>query len=151
MNCTDYEAVITVDGEAVCLDCLKGDPESDEFYPIFADSEWDSYPVCAYCGEVFDYVSLTPEGVETMNADRITCIADGSRGIYIPQYFAENYGDTLTDEEREILLSGPDHDLYWEVWAEIETCWEHEDENGLTWYLRQDDSLFMVREDYIEY
>jgi hypothetical protein len=58
MKSFDYDAVVTEDGEICCVECApKGDHS-----PIFADSEWDHYPVCEQCGAVHDYVSLTEEG-----------------------------------------------------------------------------------------
>ena len=38
------------------------DMNSDGVHPIFADSEWDYYPVCCHCGGVHDYLSLTGKG-----------------------------------------------------------------------------------------
>ena len=48
----------TENGAAYCVDC--GDEETME--PIFAGSEWDSYPVCDNCGETIEDVNLTLEG-----------------------------------------------------------------------------------------
>ena len=63
MQAFDFEAVV-YDGEIYCVNCLPDgvDVESDEVSPVFADSEWDYYPVCAECGAVHDYVNLTAEG-----------------------------------------------------------------------------------------
>ena len=75
MKSYDYDAVV-YDGTCYCCGCLEKAckvPEgyehqqvtldSDEVSPIFADSEWDGYPVCDHCGAVHDYVSLTDEGI----------------------------------------------------------------------------------------
>jgi len=63
MKSFDYEAVV-YDCEVYCVSCLPGgvDVEGDDVSPIFADSEWDYYPVCAECGEVHNYINLTVEG-----------------------------------------------------------------------------------------
>lgn len=49
--------------------------------------------------------------------------ADSARGVYIPQYFAEsvdwNACDNWNEDERVILLTGPDHESYWDVWCDI--------------------------------
>jgi hypothetical protein len=49
--------------------------------------------------------------------------ADSSRGQYIPQFFAEsvdwNQLDNWNEDEREILLAGPDHEFYWETWESV--------------------------------
>ncbi len=63
MESYDYEACV-YNSEIYCIGCLPEglDDESEGVDPIFADSEWDSYPVCCECGEVHDYVGLTTEG-----------------------------------------------------------------------------------------
>ena len=65
MKSYDFEA-IAYGGECYCVDCLpNGVSVNDEdVYPIFADSEWDDYPVCAVCGTVHDYVGLIPKDKE---------------------------------------------------------------------------------------
>jgi hypothetical protein len=49
--------------------------------------------------------------------------ADSSRGQYIPQFFAEsvdwNQLDNWNEDERAILLSGPDNEFYWETWDSV--------------------------------
>jgi len=61
-------------------------------------------------------VAKSPEGV--------ILFADGARGIYIPQYFAESIERDLvkgvSDEDWEILEAGPDHEFYWEAWDDVE-------------------------------
>lgn len=63
MKAYDYEAV-TYDGAVYCSGCLpKGiSSESEDVSPIFANSEWDGYPVCDACGEKHEYVNLTCHG-----------------------------------------------------------------------------------------
>lgn len=75
MKSYDYTA-ITFDADVYCAwprDCAPegaytGEYENghavltEEAHPIFADSEWDTYPVCGSCHEVHDYVSLTTDG-----------------------------------------------------------------------------------------
>ena len=59
MHCYDYNAVVYED-EIYCIGCLPAttDEDSDDVYPIFAGSEWDSYPICTVCGNLHEYVSL---------------------------------------------------------------------------------------------
>ena len=49
-------------------------------------------------------------------------IADNHLGVYIPQYIA-NMGilaaGGIDEGDIEILLSGPDHELYWETWDAV--------------------------------
>jgi hypothetical protein len=63
MKCYAYEAVV-YDRAIYCVDCIPDGVTVDdgEVSPIFADSEWDYYPVCEHCGTVHDYVSLTEDG-----------------------------------------------------------------------------------------
>jgi len=56
-----YEVVGYADTDAGCCYCTDcGDPRMME--PIFANSEWDRYPVCDNCGEKIEDVCLTDEG-----------------------------------------------------------------------------------------
>ncbi len=78
LNAADVVGYTTADGGVLCERCAEkaaeeigdeayneyGELDDSEFYPIFADSEWDSYPVCDSCGEIIDDVKLTSEGYE---------------------------------------------------------------------------------------
>lgn len=72
MRSFDYDAV-TYDGAVYCTGCLPKGITSDhtECYPIFADSEWDHYPMCDHCQEVHDYVSLTSYGQAHLRVEEI--------------------------------------------------------------------------------
>jgi hypothetical protein len=69
MKSYDFEAVV-FDGEVYCTGCFvpfgrehqRVTINCPEVSPIFADSEWDYYPVCFTCGEEHTYVSLTSDG-----------------------------------------------------------------------------------------
>ena len=63
MKSYDFLAVV-VDCDVLCVGCLPDDVSvnDEDVHPIFADSEWDSYPVCSECGREHDYVSLTTYG-----------------------------------------------------------------------------------------
>ena len=54
-----------------------------------------------------------------MEVKHFECVVDGSRGQCVPQVFAERFPEWLDDEEQEILMSGPEHELYWDVWDEV--------------------------------
>jgi hypothetical protein len=49
--------------------------------------------------------------------------ADGSRGVYIPQYFAESHAPEkwtgIDAADLEILRAGPDHEFYWDAWTTV--------------------------------
>lgn len=57
MRCFDYEAV-AMDGSVLCVECVPDNIDVESLDPIFADSEWDTYPVCDKCGRVHEYVAL---------------------------------------------------------------------------------------------
>jgi hypothetical protein len=59
MKAYDFDAVV-YDGEVYCTECLPyGIRENSKGVdPIFADSEWDTPPVCGNCGEEHTYMSI---------------------------------------------------------------------------------------------
>lgn len=63
-----YDVVAWADtehGAVVCLDCTSpGEADGKEWSPVFAGSEWDSFPSCDRCREAVYDVALTPDGVE---------------------------------------------------------------------------------------
>lgn len=77
--------------------------------------------------------------------------ASDSRGIYIPQFFAEcvrrecvaNVGpDDWAD-----LEAGPDSETYWDTWADVEARAVVTDRNtGTVYRLYQDGDLWLVPE-----
>lgn len=74
-------------------------------------------------------------------------ITDGF-GIYIPQNFAERITAKEWDisaEDESILLQGPDHEHYWEVWDDVLSNARFVDHAGNTWHLYQDGDLYAVR------
>ena len=62
---------------------------------------------------------------------RVACLLDDSRGIYIPQIFAETfvfeeiaqhgaaYWQGVEAEDLETLKKGPDEEFYWEAWDSV--------------------------------
>ena len=49
-------------------------------------------------------------------------IADNHYGVYVPQFVAESgilSEGGIDAESVEILLSGPDHAMYWETWDTV--------------------------------
>jgi hypothetical protein len=49
--------------------------------------------------------------------------ARDSRGIYIPQHFAESYNSEqwspIDSDDLAILIHGPEHDQYWDTWDDV--------------------------------
>jgi hypothetical protein len=79
----------------------------------------------------------------------IEILANDSRGVYIPQHFAEVCGEiwNIDENAQEVLMEGPDHEFYWDVWSEVLNNAEYTDEQGNTWRLFQNGDLFAYCEE----
>src|ERR671923_253380 len=92
MKSFDYEAV-TYDGAVYCVDCLPDgvNVNDDEVSPIFADSEWDTAPVCDVCGTVHDYVTVLESDDDDSPGDE-DVTADDPAGpfFYLGKQIASN-------------------------------------------------------------
>jgi hypothetical protein len=71
-------------------------------------------------------------------------IFDGARGIYIPQAFAQSCNEGwhgVSEENRETLLAGPEHEWYCDAWDAVlnNAYWE---KDGFKWQLHQDGDLW---------
>lgn len=84
------------------------------------------------------------QAIEDIYSEAVQCILSDHHGIYIPQAFAQEYYEELMkqfkEDDVEILLYGPDHEHYWEVWDCILNDFEFE--NGDCLY--QNGSLYAV-------
>lgn len=77
-------------------------------------------------------------------------LLDDWRGIYIPQDFCLSCDVDawhVSAGDASILEHGPDHEWYWETWADVEQSAYYDDENGHRWTLYQDGALFAYCED----
>lgn len=80
-------------------------------------------------------------------------LLDGHHGVYIPQLFAQYYGDKLKGQQPDIsldidtLLAGPDGEFYWEAWEGI-LDGEYLDDNGNKFTLYQSGDLWLVPDGY---
>lgn len=84
--------------------------------------------------------------------DTIKLLIDEAAGIYIPRNFYENF-DMPTwglNINYFLDLSHPDNEFYWEAWDEALAQATYLDDDGHTWTLYQDGSLFAVRDDHKE-
>lgn len=51
-----------------------------------------------------------------------TLLINGAHGQFVPQIFAEEFvihGWVISEEDRVILLHGPDDDYYWDAWCTV--------------------------------
>ena len=80
------------------------------------------------------------------------CYADSARGIYIPQFFAESIKrecvSGVSEEDWNILESGPDHEQYWDAWTDVLDNAELTDSSGVVWTLYQDGDLWLIPESF---
>jgi hypothetical protein len=63
MKSWDFEAVV-FGGKVYCKGCLPPGvkPDDPRITPIFAEDEWDSFPMCEKCGTQHKYMNLTRDG-----------------------------------------------------------------------------------------
>jgi hypothetical protein len=84
-----------------------------------------------------------------MRPSEILFLSD-ARGIYIPRDFAESimpeYLSGVPSEDLEILKSGPDHDVYWEVWDDVCNNAVITDKDGNKFRIYQDGDCWLIPE-----
>ena len=69
-------------------------------------------------------------------------IISDANGVYIPKIFAEGFEWEISEEDREILKVGPEHEHYWETWDDVLASAKYMDEKGYVWHLHADGDLF---------
>lgn len=77
----------------------------------------------------------------------IEILASDSRGVYVPQFFAEYCSDNwngIHPDDLQVLVEGPENEWYWETWDSVLTTAKYVDKNGNEWYLYQDGDLFAI-------
>jgi len=77
----------------------------------------------------------------------IEILFSDASGMYIPQRFAEEcvgVWENYDSEDIEILMSGPEHESYWDAWHEVLSTATFTDSKGDVWTLHQDGDLFAV-------
>jgi hypothetical protein len=84
---------------------------------------------------------------DEMDLSNAELFLDSNRGIYIPRDFAEQVRhelvENVTAEDWDILQAGPDHELYWDVWNDVEQKAVIDDGNR-KFTLYQDGDLWLV-------
>jgi hypothetical protein len=84
---------------------------------------------------------------DEMDLSNAELFLDSNRGIYIPRDFAEcvrhELVDNMSAEDWDILQAGPDHECYWETWADT---LDHAiiDDGCRKYSLYQDGDLWLV-------
>ena len=91
-----------------------------------------------------------------MQESDVILYADSSRGVYIPQHFAESikreFVTGVSEQDWQDLTLDPygeDSDILWDVWSEVlDNARVHY--NGKEYLLFQDGDLFLMTEDAID-
>lgn len=101
MKAYDFDA-ITFEGDVYCNGCFPGDTSNTDCSPVFADSEWDSYPTCCICGYQHDYVSLTVDGLHSL-ASQTTPYYDRFDIVEAHYVYLSDYHSGMTSPEYKRL------------------------------------------------
>ena len=94
---------------------------------------------CTLCGST--------EHSEDRHWEQCALLLDGARGVYLPQNFAEGYHVRfygVSEEQKEILLAGPESEYYWETWDEVLSNSRFTFDDGRQGFLYQDSDLWLV-------
>jgi hypothetical protein len=82
-----------------------------------------------------------------MKPEIILFLSD-ARGVYIPRDFAKDIKriavSGISDEDYEILESGPDHEWYWEAWHSVCENAVITDDKGVKYRVYQDGDCFLI-------
>jgi len=118
--------------ETFCIDCV-GDGGREN--PIFAGDEFEVATFCFTCsGHIIG---------ETRH-----CFVDGAMGIYCAQQFARRIHRAewtgIDQETFDILMSGPDHEHYYDAWDDVLRFAEFKDAAEQKWRVEQDGDVFLV-------
>lgn len=82
-----------------------------------------------------------------MKLENSKLLLSDRHGIYIPKTFAESFeGWGIADGDRTILITGPEHEWYWETWDSV-LNYANFTQDGVKYYLYQDGDLWAVPED----
>ena len=117
------------------------DAHGNPVHPIFASDSDCADDVCGDCGERLD-------GGPRRRPAKVYCLLDGARGQFLPQAYAQHYRHVggiygIDDDAWDILAVGPEHEQYWDTWADVlDTAELHSNEGTFT--LHQDGDLYAI-------
>lgn len=131
-----------------CGYCLT-DEQAEEFLATNERRLQDRLVELGY--EVLQSLFDMEDKDDYLNPDTdVLCAVGGVHGQYAPQAFAQLYGEqsTMSADDKQILLTGPEHEYYWETWDTVlenvtVTC------NDVTYniYPGESGDVFLVRAD----
>lgn len=87
--------------------------------------------------------------MENINLENAILYADSSRGVYIPQYFAESIKRECVSGycpvKWAVLRHGPEDEFYWEDWTHIlDNTTVTDPDTGIEYGLWQNGDLWLV-------
>lgn len=86
--------------------------------------------------------------MDEVNLERAELFCNGASGVFIPQRFAKEVNREIVtgvaDKDWEVLEAGPEHENYWDAWADVvdNAKLKHPDLGDC--YLHQDGDLWVV-------
>lgn len=89
--------------------------------------------------------------IETEVMQNTMLLVSDHYGIYAWQHMFESYNKAISgvsDEDRDIILAGPDHPEYFDTIEFIESNIRLTDDNGDKWCIQQDGDIWAIREGY---
>lgn len=109
---------------------LRNDNPRDEWRVLYLEINFEAKDLrCVHTNKRIPSAHGDDETEETTTMDDeidlsgALLFADSARGVYIPQHFAESvqrqHVTGVSDEDYSILLSGQDHEHYWETWEGV--------------------------------
>ena len=150
---------ITADGAALSVESVRenfreicvawfADDSSGGWLVAGYGINWeDSALYCEHSGKRIESAYAEDEADDIPNQDSVLLL-DGNRGIYVPQAFAETMNrdhiSGVSPEQWAILEAGPDHEWYWETWADVESGAVLNDPDHGEMYLHQDGDLWAI-------
>ena len=83
------------------------------------------------------------------NAKMILILSD-ARGVYIPRDFAQcirrDRTTGISDDDYKILEAGPDHEWYWDAWADVCDNARITDDEGTVYTVYQDGDCWLTED-----
>lgn len=82
--------------------------------------------------------------------NKVILYADSARGVYIPEFFADSLDweriipNEDVSEIKAILISGPDHEHYWEAWEKMLDTTFKDSLTQKEYFLYHDGDLWLI-------
>jgi hypothetical protein len=77
------------------------------------------------------------------NNDALILLVDSHHGVFIPQIFAEQFADLLTQEQAKDL-SSPENEFYFEAWEDVLNNVQVQDKEGKKYNIFQNEDVWAI-------